>query len=271
MADQPAQQSGSAQTSDLQVARRSLHRVSVTGIETLTPHMRRFTFEGEALGAVRVPLPAQWLKIVLSGPDSASENRAYTIRRFYPGWNAMEIDMVLHGDAGPASRWARRAEIGDVVHLGSPRGGFEVDLKARWRLLAGDETALPAIAGILEALPADGVVTRVFVEVPTSEDALPLGCDTAAEVHWLARDRTQSLPGLLLQDQIASTELASETGQVFLAGEATAVRRIKQDLVRRALQATIDAKGYWMVGQADLKGFDKAQFATERQVVTFTS
>ncbi len=136
---------------DTRPSRPPTHRVIVTGVELLTPHMRRITLEGEELASLSVPLPAQWLKVVLPGQgDSAGANRAYTIRRFYPGWCAMDVDFVLHGDTGPASAWAERARVGDVVHLGSPRGGYRADPGARWRLLAGDETAIPAIASILD-------------------------------------------------------------------------------------------------------------------------
>ncbi len=229
------------------------HRVTVTGVERLTPNMRRLTFEGDTLRTMSVPLPAQWLKVVLPGAaGEAGANRAYTVRRFYQGWGAMEVDFVLHGDTGPASAWARRAEVGDVVHLGAPRGGHKVDPEARWRLLAGDETALPAIASILDALPDDDdVATRVVVEVPTLDDVQPLRRSAVTEIQWLAREGQRSRPGSLLADRISGLSLPVAMGQVFLAGEGTAVRTIKRDLARRAPPAGMEAKGYWLLGQAD--------------------
>ena len=228
------------------------HRVTVTGVERLTPNMRRLTFEGDTLRTMSVPLPAQWLKVVLPGAaGEAGPNRAYTVRRFYQEWGAMEVDFVLHGDTGPASAWARRAEVGDVVHLGGPRGGHKVDPQARWRLLAGDETALPAIASILDALPDDDVPTRVVVEVPSLDDVQPLRRSAATEIQWLAREGQRSRPGSLLADRLSGLSLPVALGQVFLAGEGTAVRTMKQDLARRVSPAGMEAKGYWLLGQAD--------------------
>ena len=234
-----------------QTGKSATHRVTVTSVERLTPNMRRLTFEGDTLSTMSVPLPAQWLKVVLPGAaGEAGANRAYTIRRFYQGWGAMEVDFVLHGDTGPASAWARRAEVGDVVHFGAPRGGHELNPDARWRLLAGDETALPAIASILDALPNDDVPTRVIIEVPSMDDVQPLRRFATSEIQWLARDGKRS-PGSLLVDRISSLSLPVAPGQVFLAGEGTAVRTIKQNLSRFIPLASLEAKGYWLLGQAD--------------------
>ena len=234
--------------------RAPLHRVSVTATERLTPNMQRLTFEGEGLATLAVPLPAQWLKVVLSAPGVGDPiNRAYTIRRFYPNWGNMEVDFVLHGDTGLISKWAQQAMIGDVLYLGNPRGGHCIEPDVRWRLLAGDETALPAIASILESLPADGVPVVVAIEVPSAQDVQCLSVPGSSEVHWLSRDRNGALPGCALERAISDFSLPDGAGQVFLAGEAASVKRIKQDISDRAPQAVVDAKGYWLMGQADYR------------------
>lgn len=233
---------------------RLTHQVVVDAVELLTPNMRRIAFAGEALATLSVPLPAQWLKVVLPASlDGMQANRAYTIRHFHPDRRRMEIDFVLHGDAGPASAWAGSAKVGDVVHLSSPRGGYRVDPDAHWRLLAGDETALPAIASILDALPVDGIPTYVVVEVPSLDDVQPL-CDSGTTVfQWVAREDSGRVPGHLLQEMVAMLPLSDARAEVFLAGEATAVKAIKRDLAQRAPLARIDAKGYWLLGHADHK------------------
>ncbi len=230
------------------------HRVAVVAAEQLTPNMRRITFAGDTLATLNVSLLAQWLKVVLAGPEeNVRPNRAYTIRHFDPARLALTIDFVLHGDGGPASRWARHALVGDVVHLGSPRGGHLLDPDARWRLLAGDETALPAIGSILDALPADTVPAFVVVEVPSIDDVQPLRASAAQKINWLPRATNSNPAGCLLEQKISSLAFPSGPGQIFLAAESTAVRRIKQDLARRVPQANMDAKGYWLLGQADHK------------------
>ena len=56
-------------------------------------------------------------------------------------------------------------------------------------LLIGDETALPALAGILEQLAdhPDAPRVQAFIEVPEEADCLPLLCGLNAKVHWLPR------------------------------------------------------------------------------------
>ncbi|UJP09318.1 siderophore-interacting protein [Microbacterium sp. KUDC0406] len=120
--------------------------------------------------------------------------RTYTVRAARPHECEIDVDFVLHGVEGPASAWASAAQPGSVVQIVGPdaraaeRGGLE------WKpgdagtvLIAGDETAAPAICAIVQSLPAH-VRGEVFVEVPTAADALPLDAPDAVRVNWLGRD-----------------------------------------------------------------------------------
>ncbi len=198
---------------------RPTYPVRVVDAALATPCMRRVTFEGEGMTDLESPLPAQWMKVVLAPPEAAVRpNRAYTIRELDAKRRRVVMDFVLHGDAGPLSAWASRAQVGDGVHLGAPRGGHRIEPAARWRLLAGDETALPAISAILQALPPDDVPTQVLVEVPGAEDAQPLRAPVNGRVDWLARGGA-SRYGQLLEAAIAAVTLPGGPGQVFLAGD----------------------------------------------------
>ncbi len=232
--------------------RRPVHAVTVVAAEQVTPNMRRLTFAGEALTGMAAPLPAQWLRVIAPGPDGETRvNRAYTIRKLEAGRGALDIDFVLHGEAGPVSAWASRAGVGHAAQLGTPRGGHRIDLAAPWRLFAGDETALPAIATMLEAVPVGDVPTRAIIEVPSPADAQPVSCPPGVAIEWLARDRSAARYGSLLVQRLSKLDLADGPGQVFVAGEAAAVRMIREDLARRAPHARVEAKGYWRFGEAD--------------------
>src|SRR5690606_20061873 len=99
------------------------------------------------LEAIRSELPrAQWPRM-----------RTYTERRWYPEAGEPTIDFAHHGPAGLAGPWAASAEPGDVLWFAGPGGAYAPDPEAPWHLLAGDESALPAIAAALERLPADAV------------------------------------------------------------------------------------------------------------------
>lgn len=135
----------------------------------------------------------------LMDPAVRGAMRTYTVRAWRPDVREMDVDMVLHveadGSAGPAATWAMRAEPGDRVHVIAPDrdapgeyAGIEfAPAGAEELLLVGDETAVPAIASILESLPptARG---RALLEVPRSEDELPLDAPEGMEIHWLGRD-----------------------------------------------------------------------------------
>lgn len=110
------------------------------------------------------------------------------------------VDVVLHGPdahgagAGPAGTWAARAAVGDEIGLLAPRrghersfGGIEFAPGAARRLVCvADETAVPALASILESLPDDTTGVAV-IEVPDATDFLDVHIPAGIEAHWIAR------------------------------------------------------------------------------------
>ncbi|MFB8371233.1 siderophore-interacting protein [Pseudarthrobacter sp. NPDC055928] len=177
-----------------------------------------------------LPLPAfemtqagwyrEWLAM---DPAVRGSMRTYTVRKsrldsVYP---EIDVDFVMHFDAdghgGPAANWAQNAKPGDAITIIGPNnraaqcytaeiyGGIE------WRpgmaqrvLLAGDETAVPAISAILESLPPY-MTGHAFLEVPQAGDFLDLKTDANVEITWLARGAAigRSRPhGELLQQAV---------------------------------------------------------------------
>ena len=63
--------------------------------------------------------------------------------------------MVLHG-SGPLSAWAANASPGAPAAVSGPGRGYEVDADCRSFLLAGDESALPALGLLVAAMPLAG-------------------------------------------------------------------------------------------------------------------
>ncbi|MBD8077622.1 siderophore-interacting protein [Cellulosimicrobium arenosum] len=193
--------------------------VTVVRVEQLTPSFVRFTFTGPELDRFADPGLDVRIKFVLPAPDGGYAHlvrdpddwyaawraqpeerrnplRTYTTVAVRPELREVDVDVVLHGDAGPASRWALTAQVGTpLVLLGpdatfdGPVGGLEFRPPARAHalLLAGDETALPAIAAICEDLPADAW-GEVHVEVPHADDARELVAPPGVQVTFLARD-----------------------------------------------------------------------------------
>ncbi|MDO8144771.1 siderophore-interacting protein [Isoptericola sp. 178] len=194
--------------------------VEVLRVTRLCPSFVRITFTGEDLHEfadngrdqrIKFLLPAPcggWEYLDRQNPDWFTSWRAlpeerrnplrtYTVRAVRPARREVDVDIVLHGDTGPASRWANGARPGsplvilgpNAAYDGGPHGGreFAPPSSSHALLLAGDETAVPAIASICESLPADAV-GEVFLEVPHAEDRWTLAAPAGVRVTWLPRD-----------------------------------------------------------------------------------
>lgn len=247
--------------------------------------------------------------------------RTYTVRAVRPETREIDVDVVLHGitpeaaaapdcplrtlhacvcaDAvGPAVRWCATARAGDGLVIIGPNARYEGPQSGlEWRppsgahtyLIAGDETAVPAVSSILESLPA-AVRAHVFLEVPTADDVLPLAVPPGVELHWLPRrgEATTAEHGTLLDlavradaariaaRQTAARQQAGEHVEdvdvdagmlwevppdpvapdgvyAWIAGEAGVVKELRRFLVRDlGLDRTAVAfMGYWRAGRSE--------------------
>ncbi|MGI9002997.1 MAG: siderophore-interacting protein [Pseudonocardia sp.] len=230
--------------------------------ERITPRTVRVTLGGDELAGfggdgpdrrikMFFPVPGQdrpaLPRATSGGPlwptgEARPTIRTYTVRRFDASVGELDVDFVLHEGHGPAAAWARDARPGSWVGVSEPGGRYVPDPAAEFHVVIGDETALPAIATVLAALPAD-VPTLAFLEVADTgeEQELP----SSAAVHWIHRgDREAGAP---LAETVRAAELPAGHGQAWLAGESACVRELRRHLLddraldRRAIYAT----GYW--------------------------
>jgi NADPH-dependent ferric siderophore reductase len=246
---------------------RAVDVLTVTAVRDVTPSVRRVHLSGtatavEAAGPTvnllvpRVGDPApRWPQVARDGrivwPEGAHgvALRSYTARRQDPAAGEVEIDFVLHGD-GPAAAWAAAAEPGALLGVaGSAALG---DRPAAWLLLAGDETALPAITRILGAAPA---TTRgvALLEVTGATEEQPLPAPNGVEVRWLHRGATAPGESTLLVDAVATLDRpAGDDLFAWVAAESAAVRAVRADLRGRwgLGRAQHHAIGYWRRGRA---------------------
>jgi iron complex transport system ATP-binding protein len=185
-----------------------------------------------SLAADGTPLPLPVFEMSQSGwyrewlamdPAVRGSMRTYTVRRsrldsVYP---EIDVDFVMHfdseGNGGPAANWALNAKPGDAITIIGPNNRAahcvtaEIYSGIEWRpgmaqrvLLAGDETAIPAISAILESLPAY-MKGHAFLEVPEAGDFLDLKTPADVEITWLARGAAigRSRPhGEMLQEAV---------------------------------------------------------------------
>ena len=133
--------------------------------------------------------------------------------------------------------------------ISGPGRGYTIDGEAPAFLLAGDETAIPAIGQLLEAIPADRVVD-MHVEVADPDARLPLPRHPGVTVDWHDLP-VGARPGDALVAAVLGVELGPDTG-VWVAGEAAAVQRIRTHLFQELGMARplTTVRGYWKHGRA---------------------
>ncbi len=225
----------------------------------ITPRMIRVTLGGEELAGfggegpdrrikMFFPVPGQERPAVpratSGGPlwpagEARPAIRTYTVRRFDPGAGELDVDFVLHEGHGPAAAWARDARPGHWVAVSEPGGRYEPDPAADFHVVIGDETALPAVATVLEALPAGAPALAVLEVADAGEEQDLPG---AAEIHWVHRgDRPAGVP---LAGAVRATAFPPGAGQAWLSGESTCVKDLRKHLLddrgldRRRVYAT---------------------------------
>ncbi|MFE0511762.1 siderophore-interacting protein [Streptomyces sp. NPDC058964] len=244
---------------------RKPHSAQVVRTERLTPHMQRVVLGGDGLAdfaadtctdhyvkllfgadGVTYPEPFDMQRIREEFPrEQWPVTRTYTVRSWDPETRELALDFVVHGDEGLAGPWALRARPGEVVRFMGPGGAYAPDVSADWHLLVGDESALPAIARSLEALPK-GAKAFAFVEVSGPAEEQKIGSDV--EVVWLHRgDRPI---GEALVQAVRALEFPAGRVHAFVHGEASFVKELRRLLrVEREIpREDLSISGYWRLG-----------------------
>jgi NADPH-dependent ferric siderophore reductase len=213
------------------------------GADTCTDHYVKLLFPAEG---VTYPEPFDMERIRAEFPrEQWPVTRTYTVRAWDPGQRELTLDFVVHGDEGLAGPWALRARPGDTVRFMGPGGAYAPDTGADWHLLAGDESALPAIARALETLP-EGARAHAFVEVSGPEEEQEV--DSGVPVVWLHRgDRPV---GQALVEAVRALEFPAGRVHSFVHGEAGFVKELRRLLrVEHALpREDLSISGYWRLG-----------------------
>src|SRR3984957_21203183 len=236
--------------------------------EWLSPHTVRITAGGPGFEALRMnEFTDKYAKIIFADPalgltppydlaalreslppDRLPVTRTYTLRRADVERQQVAIDFVVHGDEGIAAPWAAHAEPGDLLTMSGAGGAYQPDPGCDWHLLAGDESALPAICSALEALPADahGIA---YLETCDPGEYLDAAVPGGIEVVWLHRPQPGSPPRLLADALLAGSGPAGRAG-VFAHGERESMKAVRAVLTDRLTDGDrLSLSGYWASGR----------------------
>jgi NADPH-dependent ferric siderophore reductase len=209
------------------------YAAQVISREQLSPHLVRIVLDVPEFASTGIP--DEWVGLVVPGQF---QSRYYTVRSHADG--RLTLDVVVHA-TGLVTEWAGRQDpqgpVGETVTISEPKGSFELPPGARWLMLVGDLTALPAMARIAEETE---LPVRIWAEVPDVDelaDYLP----ASAQVTWLAG------PGDGLAGCVEGLDWPDGEGYFWMAGESAQMRAIRKHLMReRQLPShSYDVMGYW--------------------------
>ena len=253
-----------------------LHRKTL-----LSPHMMRITLASPAVKEMATWAPDQRVKLFFPAADGSPARlaqgegwyarfkamiadrrpamRTYTIRHLRAEQGEVDIDFVLHGETGPASRLALRAQPGDSMQILAPdcrfsaqdAGGFEWKPPQTLKqvLLVADGTALPAAMGILDELAAmaEPPLTQAFFEVDSVEDMLAVPDWAGLMVQWLIRDQASAGTLMVAAVQKAVAPIhASSIGQAVELAEVDIDKEILWEIAETANESFYG----WIAGES---------------------
>jgi NADPH-dependent ferric siderophore reductase len=221
----------------------------------------KLVFTGDDVDVATLPRPLTLDSFAGLPPERQPSVRTMTVRRVEAAAREITVDIVMHGEHGVAGQWADTAQPGQPIYLMGPSGAYTPDPAADWHLLAGDESALPAIAAALEALP-DNAIGKAFVEVAGPDDEIPLTAPESMQLNWIYRggradlvpeDRAGDHAPLI--EAVTTAEWLPGQVQVFIHGEAQAVMHNLRPYIRkeRGVDATwaSSISGYWRRGRTE--------------------
>lgn len=174
--------------------------------------------------------------------------RTLTPRRLDVEALELTVDVVVH-DESPLSMWATTSSPGDLVAVSGTGRGYTIGPDAQHYVLAGDESAIPAISQLLESLPQAARVD-VIVEVAHPDARLEPPGHPGAGVRWVDLPGGAG-PGDALVPAVISAEVRQHT-RVWAAGEAAAMQRIRKHLFeeRGLVRSSAVVRGYWKRGRS---------------------
>jgi NADPH-dependent ferric siderophore reductase len=242
----------------------------VESVEWPTPSLARVVLSGDGLAGfapgehtdsyvnVAIPpagapyeAPFELEELKALPREQRPHRRRYTVRAWDPAQRRLTLELVVHGDAGVAGPWAAAARPGDALVFTGPAGAYRPDPAADWHLMVGDESALPAIAASLEAVPdAAPVVVRLVCDGPDHEVALD--GRGRLDVAWLHRTGGPEDEDLLA-GAVQTVTFPPGRAHAFVHGEAGETRAVRRHLLadRGLAREGLSCSPYWRRGMPD--------------------
>lgn len=235
--------------------------VTVTRCDVRSPRLLRLGFAGDGLRSMEAPEPAGSVRLLVASatadrlvipawtgneyllPDgSRPALRTFTPLAFDRAAGTLDLEIVRHPE-GAVSTWAESAEPGTEAAISGPARGLALEPSIERFVLVGDETALPAISQLLEAIPKTAKI-EVHVEAVTAAAEIELPAHPGSHVTWHIND---DVPGSCLVEVVTALGDLGERDHVWAAGEAASMQSIRKHLFneRGLARSAATVRGYW--------------------------
>lgn len=248
----------------------------VVATEQVAPWLYRITVRGQGLRGYTTLGPDEYVGLVMPRPgqhlpdlsavdgpnprpalqgmpeDEQPDLRWYTVRGHRPELGELDIEIVLHPpeevEEGPGASWVRTAAVGDEVAVQTGTASYVLARDARRELIAGDETAYPAMAGIIGAAADTDRELHVFLEVGGLDVLPPLPRPARGSMTTLQRGSRP--PGEALAQAVRAADLP-ELGYAWVSGEQQLAKNVRRHLVedRGLAKTAVYFCAYWILGR----------------------
>jgi NADPH-dependent ferric siderophore reductase len=215
------------------------YELIVRGRTEITPNYLRLHFTAKDLLTERALHPTMWVRGWF--PDGAkSHQRGYTLVNPDPAAGTVDIDFAMHD--GLATRWAQRAQPGDVLEVTVLGSNFSLPEPApAGYVIVGDAASLPAVNSLLDAI--GDAPARVFLESAHDDDReLLVARDT--DVVWV--DRKNAGEALVQAVSSSAFDAADHFGWVACDNRTT---RAVSTILREEYKIPrkfVKAQAYWV-------------------------
>jgi NADPH-dependent ferric siderophore reductase len=230
----------------------NLQEAVVISTSEVTPRMLRVTLAPEDMtpfinGDIHVRLlvpqakrPPVWPKLRTDGridwPKGEDKLlvRVYTIRSVDADKGQITLDIFQHpaeGISTPGADFARDALQGTRIGIMGPGGGGLPQTDQI--LFAGDESALPAIARMIEEASPETKI-KAIIEVEDKAEEQPISSKACISIEWLHRASCSEGTTNLLAERTKAAIDSMEAGTfVWFAAERSIMRNVKAYLAAR--------------------------------------
>ena len=213
---------------------------------------------GELSGFI-APGGGDHVRIVVGSPDGGpvaldeghpvGESRTETVVEHDADEGWIDVDVLVHGPAGSElgviGAWAARAPLGSPAVMMGPKGSVVLDGSPGEVVIAGDDSALPAVRRYLRML-GSSVTGHLLLE--TGFDLASLGIEPPAGLRLSILSPDAARPSAALSSALQALPAPADSAErlVFACGEQSLVAPVRALLaawgidVERAV-----VKGYW--------------------------